>query len=577
MFRWTRFLLDKLRRTSLHTIPTDGPILQSIGLCMVRNEQDIIEPFLRHNARLLDLLIVLDNSSADDTRAIAVATARDLGNVVVADQPDRAYTQSAKMSRMLRFAQSAAFAGHVFFLDADEFMSAPDRDTLSQQLRRIPSGACGLMPWKTFIPDPHLSENDFPDPLHRMTRCRKIEAPGYYKAVLRLDGALDPRLVVAQGNHSIAGGKGKPLPSVVLEDLHLLHFPLRSANQLLAKGVLAWLANEARPKEDRAPSEGYQWKRLHDIAVSGESVDAVRVTQEAMRYAQDETELSYLQHTLKAAHGIVVERKYSDGSFKPAQELIAATAGSPKAFRLPPPPGAPARGTKVENASDASWHWENMFLDEPFIRAALDLLAPKSVLDLGCGSGLYPLLYRHCGVPDVLGVDGMETEATVLDAGTYVRADLQQPFDAGRKFDLVVCLEVVQHLHPDATDVVLDTIARHVAEGGTIVFSMAEPGQPGNGHINCRTISEVLDLWALRGWFPDVPQTLGIRAIASMSWFRRNTLILRRAADDGRSSQLRRIGQMPFIWYGQKPGHRTVAFDEPFPELPTAYGIRATS
>ena len=44
-----------------------------IGLSMVKNDQDIIEPMLRHNAALLDALIVLDNGSVDDTRVIAVA------------------------------------------------------------------------------------------------------------------------------------------------------------------------------------------------------------------------------------------------------------------------------------------------------------------------------------------------------------------------------------------------------------------------------------------------------------------------------------------------------------------------
>lgn len=578
MFRLIKSLINRIQRPTFHTTPNDGPILQSIGLCMVRNEQDIIEPFLRHNARLLDLLILLDNCSTDATREIAVATARDVGNVIVADQPDRAYNQSAIMSRMLSFAQSAGFADHVLLLDADEFLSASDPDHLSEQLRRIPPGTCGLLPWKTFVPDPLLSDIDFPDPLDRMTRCRKNEVPQFCKAVLRLNGSLDPRIVVAQGNHTIRDGKGKPLPSMLLEETPLLHFPLRSANQLLTKGVLGWLANEARAKKGKKPTEGYQWKHLHDIAVSGQTVDSARVAQEAMDYAQDEKGRSFLQHTTEAAHGVRVVRKHSNGQFRSAQELIAAakSADAPTSFRLPPPPGAVVGSTKVENAFDATRHWENMFIDEPFIRAALDLLAPKSVLDLGCGSGLYPLLYRHCGVLDVLGVDGMELEATVLDAGTYLKADLQHPFDAGRKFDVVICLEVVEHLHPDATGVILDTIARHVVDGGTIMFSMAEPRQPGNGHINCRTISEVLDLWASRGWFPDVAQTVGLRAIASMSWFRRNTLILRRVADDGRSGLLKRIGQMPFIWYGQKPGHRSVAFDEPFPKLTTAYGIRPT-
>ncbi|MDE2446855.1 MAG: glycosyltransferase family 2 protein, partial [Alphaproteobacteria bacterium] len=47
-----------------------GPVVGSAAISMVRNEQDIIEPFVRHNSALVDLLFVLDNCSTDHTRQI---------------------------------------------------------------------------------------------------------------------------------------------------------------------------------------------------------------------------------------------------------------------------------------------------------------------------------------------------------------------------------------------------------------------------------------------------------------------------------------------------------------------------
>lgn len=572
--------MERVAGRKQHRTPNDGPILSTVGLCMVRNEQDLIEPFLRHNAGLLDLLVVLDNRSADATRSIAVATARDLGNVIIADLPDLAYNQASTMSRMLRFVQSAVFADYVLFLDADEFLPVRDRADLMSRLAGIPPGGCGLLPWKTCLPDPQISETDCPEPLNRMTLCRKTEAPQYYKAALRLAGALNPDLSVGQGNHAILDDKGKALPSVILPDLPLLHFPLRSVDQLLAKGVVGWKANQNRGKAERAKGkkrgEAYQWKRLHDIALAGERVDAARLTQEALDYAQDQQGVPLSDGALPFDHGIAAFRHHSDGSFMAADQLIASIEAEvgPTPFVLPAPPGNRGTGPQVPNAFDGSWHWDNLFLDEPFIRAVIDLLAPQSILDLGCGSGVYPLLYRYLGASDVLGVDGIEPEATVLDAAHYVKADLQQPFDAGRRFDLVVCLEVLEHLQPEATSVMLDTIARHVKDGACILFSMAEPGQPGHGHINCKTMSQVLDLWAERGWFPDGNLTLGLRAVASMSWFGRNTLLLRRREEAGASARLKRIGQMPFVWYGQGPGHRKAAFKEAYPAPGTGYGRR---
>lgn len=52
---------------------------------MVRNEQDIIEPFIRHHAKMMSLMFVLDNRSTDQTRTILRNLAQELGNVIVTD------------------------------------------------------------------------------------------------------------------------------------------------------------------------------------------------------------------------------------------------------------------------------------------------------------------------------------------------------------------------------------------------------------------------------------------------------------------------------------------------------------
>lgn len=555
------------------------PVLHSVSISMVRNEQDIIEPFLRHHAALLDLMVVLDNRSTDETRDIAIRVARELGNIVVADCPDEGYNQSRIMTEALFGVQSACFADYVLFLDADEFLPCIDRTELGHRLAAIPPGGTGLMPWQTFIPDPTLDENERPDPLARMTLRRREELPVYYKAIYRPAGGLDPGVTVDQGNHGMHGVSGEPLPHIVLDHLPLRHFPLRSTEQMAAKGVISWQSNLRREGFNPASAAAHQWKVLHDLVIAGQRPDKAELTRLALNYARTGPEPHFPQDTAPADHGLRLPRRYSDGRSAAADRLIAASGNNanpgPSAFRVPPPPSGADRQTDIPNAFHGAWHWDFMFLDVPPIRFLIESLAPRSVLDLGCGNGLYPLLYRHLGVDDVLAIDGIPREATVLDEAAYVQADLQQPFDAGRRFDLVICLEVVEHVLPETTDMLLDTIARHA--GGLILFSMAEPGQPGNGHINCRRMDEVLDLWQARGWQPDLALTLGARAMSSMSWFRRNIVVLRNdgsgdpiAAD----AALRRIGEMPFEWWGQSPGQR----DYPFREKPSGpssgYGLR---
>jgi len=68
---------------------------------MVKNEQDIIEPFIRHNARFLDCMVIIDNASVDDTRQIVVNCARETGKVIVSDSSTFAYTQAEQMTKPL--------------------------------------------------------------------------------------------------------------------------------------------------------------------------------------------------------------------------------------------------------------------------------------------------------------------------------------------------------------------------------------------------------------------------------------------------------------------------------------------
>lgn len=106
-----------------------------------------------------------------------------------------------------------------------------------------------------------------------------------------------------------------------------------------------------------------------------------------------------------------------------------------------------------------------------------DLLAPLSLLDVGCGQGEWLEAFDPL-VPDMVGVD-----IAAPDHERFLQHDLTTPLVLDRTFDLVVSLEVGEHLPEDAADTFVASLVRH---GGDILFSAAVPGQQGNGHINCQ-------------------------------------------------------------------------------------------
>lgn len=551
-----------------------SPALDCIALAMVRNEQDIIEPFLRHNARCVDLLFLVDNNSTDQTRRIAHEVARDLGNIIISDRSENAYQQSRVMSQMLLHTQFAAFSDFILFLDADEFLAVDGKPELIAKLDKISKGEAGQVCWKTFVPDPTASPDEMPDPMQRLRLRRKSEMPPIFKSVLRAGGKIVSNATVRQGNHKIAV-KGASLPAIFLPDLPLIHMPLRSAEQLLAKGLVSYQANAAR-SDGRRPGDAYQWQRLNDIATQDITPDPQRLAEEALNYAQKPREGVFRDHVMPDEHGIHAERKYSDGRFASLETIMAGLKTPPKPFEITMPQRS--RETADKNAADTAfdhdWHLQNLFLDVAPFRFLVEHLEARSILDLGCGSGLYPRLYLQLGVADVVGVDGLATQATFLTAENYIEADLQKPLALRRKFDLVVCLEVVEHLAPDTTSIAFDTITDHASD--TILFSMAEPGQPGNGHINCMKISSSLQLFAERGWHPDLALTLGMRGIASLQWFKRNMMVLKKSsAPAPRATEiLSRIGDLPFKWYTQETGIVAEAYQAKLRTRRRGYDVR---
>lgn len=107
----------------------------------------------------------------------------------------------------------------------------------------------------------------------------------------------------------------------------------------------------------------------------------------------------------------------------------------------------------------------------------------QSVLDIGCGNGIYLHAFLQAGVTDVTGVDGSpNAKETALVNGKYIEIrDLSAEIDMQRLYDLVMTIEVAEHLDDADSDTFVANLCRH---GKRIYFSAAHPGQGGTHHVN---------------------------------------------------------------------------------------------
>jgi SAM-dependent methyltransferase len=182
----------------------------------------------------------------------------------------------------------------------------------------------------------------------------------------------------------------------------------------------------------------------------------------------------------------------------------------------------------------------------------------ESVLDVGCGRGVWLAAWKRLGKRDVVGVDGdyVDTNKLHVDKAEFQPRDISLPFDLGRKFGLVECLEVAEHVPESRAETLIDNLTRH---GELVLFSAATPGQGGEHHINEQPLAYWLAKFRRRGYAAfDVIRPL-VRDISQIEpWYRFNALMFASAAgkvrlrtaatpvDEGSAASL--SAAVPFWW-----------------------------
>lgn len=107
----------------------------------------------------------------------------------------------------------------------------------------------------------------------------------------------------------------------------------------------------------------------------------------------------------------------------------------------------------------------------------------NSIADFGCGRGRWLLAAQQMGITDYRGYDIPEIDVSdrFFPAENYHPADLSEPIEADRRFDLVVSAEVAEHIPVNGVRTFIKNLCGFA---DTILFTAAPPYQGGLGHCN---------------------------------------------------------------------------------------------
>lgn len=150
-------------------------------------------------------------------------------------------------------------------------------------------------------------------------------------------------------------------------------------------------------------------------------------------------------------------------------------------------------------------------------------VAPNKVFDIGCGPGIYVEALRSEGIL----AKGFDINPQLKDNPLVSNTSL---FDIRESCDLILFLEVAEHIEFERSNDIIYHLFRILEPGGSLIFSAAQPGQGGVGHINCQP----KDFWrwrilACRSMYEN---TIAYQSCYStvmsgyhMGWFKNNFMI----------------------------------------------------
>ncbi len=283
----------------------------------IKNESDVIESFVRHNAKFIDDFYFIDDS-ADKTPEILQRLAAEGYRIFNIKLDTRDYQHSKIMTNATRLVGQAAKYDWVFYLDADEILYYPSKDMMLGMLGEHRHAEMGLLHHYEMASNgkPYFSSRN------PLKECFNVRSTQSLTRKVFIRGDLAEQTIVGPGQHDAIKADGTRMVSFE-SGMQLGHYPVRSASQYATRTIIIYTSLLA--KLNKIPNEGhhavrqYEWLKEH-----GFNVPESMVTSWGLQFGLDDVArhqcvLTEQTPTLLAD----VECKYHELAVTPSTLLLA--------------------------------------------------------------------------------------------------------------------------------------------------------------------------------------------------------------------------------------------------------------
>jgi Glycosyl transferase family 2 len=209
--------------------------MRLVGASVVRDEEDIIDAFVRHNLAFLCHLHIVAHRCGDRTETILHSLRQDRFPISIIRQEDAALRKADWLNELAArsFSQGADV---VVPLDADEFVKIADRKGLPGRLSAIPESLHPAWRWQSYVPTLETLSHAGAAPVDVLQQARhrlKRERSMVPKVLLRRDAARSGWRI-DEGAHCLVG-VDMTSRLALMTHCWLAHFPVRSSAQFERK------------------------------------------------------------------------------------------------------------------------------------------------------------------------------------------------------------------------------------------------------------------------------------------------------------------------------------------------------
>lgn len=298
------------------------------SISMVKDEEDIIESFIRFNSLIIDKFFILDNGSTDNTNGILNLLKKEGFDIEILSDTDTEFNQMYKTNELLhRILREYEQADFIIPLDADEFIIEKSGGNAKHIISCLEQNKVYYYEWLSFVPSSAqmLKEAFVPA---RMDTVRVAEKE--QKKIIIPCSIINDSFIIKNGSHDYfcdSEYEHEYIPS-----LKLAHYPIRSIEQYTVKSILGYI-NRIK---STAYTKGISRHIEHSFSSfkSGVRPNLKLLKREAKYYCLYDTKQKIKLSKFKFPYSYINMRYVEMGKIDPQNRILSAVESLANDYRL---------------------------------------------------------------------------------------------------------------------------------------------------------------------------------------------------------------------------------------------------